>query len=173
VKDRHLAAIVFALAVGVSCRQPIVEDETPSSELEQEQIDAFGPSPVRARRLLLGLGSGAKDWDRDGTADGIEALVRLVDDSGAPTKRAGALLFEMYSYDFDVLRHRGRRLARWRVSASDALDLWEDGIHSGYRVKLKWPSGPPEGRLVLLDVTFRDVGGDELRLVGLPIRLPE
>jgi len=175
MKAFHLAALAaVGLLFGVSCRQTSpIGTTVPSAALAQEQIDAFGASPVRAHRLLVGVGSGSKDWDRDGTPDGLELLVRLVDREDLPAKRPGALHFRVYAYDFATLSHRGALLGRWAAPASKAIELWEAGLHPGYRVKLKWRASCPKTRLVMLDIDFLDTDGGRLRLEGALVSLPE
>ena len=166
-----LACVV--MIVPTACMQPPLKPQPPKSTLTQEEKDGFKAAWGPAARLLLGVGNGVKDWDRDGTREGVELFVRLLDANAASTKRAGGFLFEVYSYSFDTISHKGDLLAGWSVDASKAIGLWESGLRPGYRFRFSWPGEPPKGRLALLYITFTDTEGGEVRLEAAPLKLPE
>ncbi len=79
----------------------------------------FGPVSMRLHPVFTQV----RDWTGDGRADGIEAVIELQDQFGDPTKAAGQIIFELYSYKQFSPDPRGQRLA---VFDQGRLDSMED-----------------------------------------------
>jgi hypothetical protein len=62
-----------------------------------------------------------KDWTGDGKPDGIEALLEFQDQFNDPTKAAGTVIFELYSYDKRSPDPRGMRLVNPWVGSLKTL----------------------------------------------------
>jgi hypothetical protein len=54
----------------------------------------FAPVAMRIHPIFSGL----KDWSGDGKPDGIEALLEFEDQFGDPTKAAGTVIFELFTF---------------------------------------------------------------------------
>ena len=63
-------------------------------ERDNAEIVMFGPAKMRLHPIFTQV----KDWNNDGNPDGIEAELEFQDQFGDPTKAAGKVMFELFSY---------------------------------------------------------------------------
>jgi hypothetical protein len=119
--------------------------------------------------VVLGVGSKAADWNRDGEGDGLELAVKLV--RKLPVKIDGSFTVEAYEYDFDRLDHRGGLIKRWQATPPDPTAEWEEDFLPFCTLKLKWDGRQPDGQLVLVDVAFTDDAGNTAVAVDNHVRL--
>jgi hypothetical protein len=82
----------------------------------------FGPVAMRIHPIFTRV----KDWTGDNKPDGVEALIELQDQFGDPTKAAGRVVFELYSFQkFDPQR-RGTRLVNPWIGSLMTLEEQRD-----------------------------------------------
>src|SRR5687767_2733254 len=72
-----------------------------------DETELFGPSSMRIHPIFTQV----RDWTGDGKADGVVAEIEFLDPFGDPTKAAGKMIFELYSYRRAAPDPRGDRLA--------------------------------------------------------------
>ena len=93
----------------------------PSPRSNAEAV-LFGPVAMRIHPIFTRV----KDWTGDNKPDGVEALVELQDQFGDPTKAAGRVVFELYSFQkFDPQR-RGTRLVNPWIGSLMTLEEQRD-----------------------------------------------
>ena len=83
-----------------------------------------------------------KDWTGDNKPDGIEAILEFEDQFGEPTRAAGTVRFELYTFRAAEPDHRGQRLATWAASLGghdDQVAHW-DRAARGYSFQLGYPT---------------------------------
>jgi hypothetical protein len=101
----------------------------------QSEAQLFAPVSMRIHPIFTQV----KDWTGDGAIDGIEALLEFQDQFTDPTKAAGDVVFELYTYRpyspeargervlnpwLGSLRTLGDQEARWnRTSRTYAFEL--------------------------------------------------
>ena len=123
-------------------------------ELEQSRrdvLEATGGVPGGFRfqptRVSFGFLSAAVDWDNKPGDDGIQALVRIEDQTGDSIKRAGT--FRLFLYDLESGKERA--IETWTFTPQAATEYWRN-IPSGYLFKLPFTAGTPKGKEVTLSV---------------------
>ncbi len=103
-----------------------------------------------------------KDWNGDGKADGIEALVEITDRFGDPAKASGQVLFELFDYRPRDPDPRGARLANpWIGSLQTVRDQqthWNNTTQT-YNFKLAYPQISTSHSYVLT-ATFETTSGN-------------
>jgi hypothetical protein len=77
--------LLLTLSLGCASR-PIERDNA--------EVAMFGPTRMRLHPIFTQV----KDWTGDGKPDGIEAEIEFQDQFGDPTKAAGKVMFELFSY---------------------------------------------------------------------------
>jgi hypothetical protein len=92
-----------------------------------------------------------KEWSGHGKPDGIEAVVEFQDQFNDPTRAAGSLRFELYSFRSEEPDHRGSRLAMWSTSlnAHDDQTAHWDAAARGYSFQLGFDKIHPDQSYVL------------------------
>ena len=92
-----------------------------------------------------------KEWSGQHKPDGIEAVLEFQDQFGDPTRAAGEVRFELYSFlDIDPT-HRGGRMAMWTTSLDerdDQIAHWDPAAR-GYSFQLTYPTILPSRTYVL------------------------
>ena len=120
-------------------------------KLEQAQRDLTGgkPAAFRFRPTKVGFGflTAAVDWDGKPGDDGIQALVRIEDQTRGSIKRAGRFRLEL----FDLSRDKDQSIEKWTFTPEAAAKYWH-GIASGYLFKLSFSAGTPKTKEVTLVV---------------------
>jgi len=98
----------------------------------------FAPTSMRLHPVFTQV----RDWTGDGVPDGIEAVVEIQDQFGDPTKAAGRILFELYSYRAYNPEPRGTRLVNpWEGrldSMEDQRARW-NRVNRAYIFQLAYP----------------------------------
>src|SRR5205085_5263493 len=129
----------------------------------------FAPASMRIHPIF----SGIKDWTGDGVPDGIEALLEFQDQFGDPTKAAGTVVFELFTYRPYHPDPRGPRVLNPWIgslqSLSDQQARWNRTSRT-YSFQLEYPQIKREVSYVLA-ATF-DTGTtrffDQIVLEGVP-----
>lgn len=117
----------------------------------------IGPVSVRIHPSFTQV----KDWNGDGKADGIEALLEIRDRWNEPIRGTGRALFELYEYRIGSPDPRGRRIVNpWATSLATVDDQTEhwDRVSRAYKFKLSYPQADP-GRTYVLTASFETEGG--------------
>lgn len=127
---RWTSLLVLALFLA-SCQ------ETPPYPRLREG-DMFGPTGMRIHPIFTQV----RDFNNDGTPDGIEVLIEFTDQFGDPTKATGRIIFELFEYEPYQPDPRGRRLANPWVgtldTVSDQRQRW-DRTSRSYSFPLAYP----------------------------------
>jgi hypothetical protein len=86
----------------------------PRSKIEEQM---FGPASMRVHPAFTQV----KDWTGDGHPDGIEAVLEFDDQFDEPTRAAGTVRFELWSYHDTDPERAGRQLtAPWVFSLQNS-----------------------------------------------------
>jgi hypothetical protein len=133
----------------------------------------FGPVSMRIHPVFTQI----KDWTGDGRPDGIEVLLEFDDQFHDPTKAAGQVVFELYSFRQASPDPRGRRLLNpWIGSLTSVADQeahWNRTSRT-YTFQLADPK-ISENQIYVLTATFDQEGGgrffDRIILKGKKARL--
>jgi hypothetical protein len=126
--------------------------------LEDQSADEnlFAASAMRIHPIFTQI----KDWTGDGVPDGIETLVEFQDPFGDPTKAAGVVRFELYTYRQGDPDPRGQRVTNpWAGSLSTSEDQrarWNRTSRT-YSFQLAY-SQIQAARTYVLEATFRPTG---------------
>lgn len=80
-----LALLILPVFIGCASK-PIERDNA--------EVVMFGPTRMRLHPIFTQV----KDWTGDNKPDGIEAELEFQDQFGDPTKAAGKVMFELFSY---------------------------------------------------------------------------
>jgi hypothetical protein len=73
---------------------------------DNAEVVMFGPTRMRLHPIFTQV----KDWTGDNHPDGVEAELEFQDQFGDPTKAAGKVMFELFSYRRGYPDSRGERL---------------------------------------------------------------
>jgi hypothetical protein len=156
ISDMRLVACLALLILPASfgCSSPALP--LPRTA-EENQL--FGPVSMK-----LDTFSKVKDWDANGTPNGIEALVEFDDRFGDRTKAAGDIIFELYDYRPYWPDPRGVRLANpWtaHLSTYDEQKAHWETASGAYMFRLAfdqaiWNHG------YVLTATFQSAAGTRL-----------
>ncbi|HWE93126.1 MAG TPA: hypothetical protein VG269_04065 [Tepidisphaeraceae bacterium] len=101
---------------------------SPFARSEDDQ-KMFGPATVRLHPAFTQV----KEWTGGKKPDGIEAVLELQDQFGEPTRAAGTVRFELYSYMPDDPERKGRRLAIWSArldGREEQIARWNPAIRA-------------------------------------------
>jgi hypothetical protein len=100
------------------------QSEPAPSPRSSAESALFGPVAMRIHPIFTRV----KDWTGDNKPDGVEALVELQDQFGDPTKAAGRVIFELYSFQkFDPQRKGNRLVNPWigsLMTLEEQRDRW-------------------------------------------------
>ncbi|MBC7783668.1 MAG: hypothetical protein H7144_07490 [Burkholderiales bacterium] len=111
----RILASLLSVVVLAGCSS----DTAPSTTRTPVDAALFGPASMRLHPVFTQV----HDWTGDGQADGVEAVIELQDQFGDPTKAAGRVIFELYTYRQLNPDPRGQRVAApW----DGRLDSMED-----------------------------------------------
>src|ERR1700761_8650492 len=96
---RRIALLIAVVVSGVTLGGGCESAPQPSSEM-------FAPTSMRIHPIFTQLA----DIHHTGVPDGIEAQLEFDDQFGDPTKAAGKVLFELFTYRRAAPDPRGRRI---------------------------------------------------------------
>jgi hypothetical protein len=116
-----LLALSAALFLGGCGVQPFARSE--------DDQKMFGPATVRLHPAFTQV----KEWTGGKKPDGIEAVLELQDQFGEPTRAAGTVRFELFSYVSDDPERKGRRLAIWSArldGREEQIARWNPAIRA-------------------------------------------
>src|SRR5688572_29582977 len=103
-------SLVLIVLAGCAARKPV-----PMTEADAAM---FAPLSMRIHPIF----TDAKDWNGDGQPDGVEALLEFQDQFNDPTKAAGKVIFELFSYRAYHADTRGDRVVNPWVVSLQTLD---------------------------------------------------
>jgi hypothetical protein len=112
VRRATVAVLLISLAVsaaGCGTRPPVPRSPT--------DAQLFAPVSMRVHPIFSDL----KDWNGDGQIDGIEALLEFQDQFNDPTKAAGTVVFELFTYRPYNPDPRGQRVVNPWVGSLQTL----------------------------------------------------
>jgi hypothetical protein len=108
----------------------------------------FAPVSMRIHPIFTDV----KDWNNDGRPDGIEALLEFEDQFGDPTKAAGTVIFELFTYRAYHADTRGERVVNpWVASVQtvgEQQSRWNRTSRT-YSFRLEYPAIRQEQSYVL------------------------
>jgi hypothetical protein len=133
-------SLVLIVLAGCAARKPV-----PMTEADAAM---FAPLSMRIHPIF----TDAKDWNGDGQPDGVEALLEFQDQFNDPTKAAGKVIFELFSYRAYHADTRGDRVVNpWVVSLQtldDQQARWNRTSRT-YSFRLEYPGIREEQSYVL------------------------
>jgi hypothetical protein len=152
--------LAFALTLFiVGCSQTAIH--APAADAPVDPRDFFGPATVRLHPIFTQVKSFSSTG---GAPDGIEAVLEFDDRFGDPTKAAGAVIFELYSYRKGYPDPRGPRLVQpWTASLAAVEQQqahWRREI-SAYSFLLSYDQIKADKNYVLT-ATFEPLSGPRL-----------
>jgi len=151
IRRRFLIPLPLLL-LGCETLQPIPHTREPS------ECQMFGPASMRIHPIFTQV----KDWTGDGKPDGIEALVEFQDQFQDPTKAAGKVIFELFTYRKGHADPRGPRLVNpWigsLTTVEDQRERWNRTSRT-YTFQLAWPNVRTDRTYVLTAVFDLASGG--------------
>lgn len=167
---RRSVGVIACILLLAGCQNdlpPTAEESvaTPSNE--------FGPVSMEIHPVFTQI----EDWTGDGKPDGIEASLEFDDQFHDPTKAAGQVVFELYSFRQTSPDPRGRRLVNpWvgsLMSVADQEAHWSRTSRT-YTFELADPK-ISQSQTYVLTATFDEAGGgrffDRIILQGKQARL--
>ncbi|NLX04971.1 MAG: hypothetical protein GXY33_07490 [Phycisphaerae bacterium] len=106
-------------------------------------------------------------FDDDAVPDGLEVVLRPLDELGDQTKAVGTFRFETYAFHKASTDPRGPRLGIWEVDLStpEAQKEHWDAITRTYRFRLGWAGEKIQPGKYVLEVTYISPWGDRLNAV--------
>ena len=104
-----LVGCLTVAGAGCGARSPVPRSPT--------DAQLFAPVSMRVHPIFSDL----KDWNDDGQVDGIEALLEFQDQFNDPTKAAGTVVFELFSYRPYSPDPRGQRVVNPWVGSLQTL----------------------------------------------------
>jgi hypothetical protein len=107
-------ALLAVITVGAVCTGCNSRGPEP---LSASAAAMFAPVSMRIHPIFTQV----KDWTGDNKPDGVEALIELEDQFGDPTKAAGTVIFELYSYRQYHPDPRGDRLVNPWIGSLNTL----------------------------------------------------
>jgi len=153
----------------------------------QSEEQMFGPSSMRIHPAFTQV----KNWSGDSKMDGIEVVLEMQDQFGEPTRAAGTLRFELWTYREAADERRGTQLAHpwifglntrseqnahWNpVERGYTFQLPFDKISGERRYVLTAQLDRPEGRLfdqLIVEPSDRDSIKGERHAVRAPTHAP-
>jgi hypothetical protein len=134
----------------------------------------FAPTSMRIHPIFTQL----VDIHHVGHPDGIEAQLEFDDQFGDPTKAAGKVLFELFSYRKDYPDPRGTRLGGPWIGSLATVDeqnaRWNTTLRT-YRFQLNDPGVRTDQDYVLSAIFELSGGGrffDRIILPAIPVKKP-
>ncbi|HEX4796198.1 MAG TPA: hypothetical protein VH370_20585 [Humisphaera sp.] len=153
----------------------------------QSEEQMFGPSSMRIHPAFTQV----KDWTGDSKPDGIEVVLEMQDQFGEPTRAAGILRFELWTFREAAAERRGTQLAQpwifqlntrseqnahWNpVERGYTFQLPFDKISADRRYVLTAQFDRPEGRLfdqLIVEPSDKDAIKGERHAVRAPTHAP-
>jgi hypothetical protein len=147
----------------------------------------FGAASMRIHPTFTQV----KDWTGDGKPDGVEVVLELQDPFDEPTRAAGTVRFELWSYHEAAQERRGKlaappwifplntrveQTARWNpVERGYTFQLPFDKITNDHRYVLTAQFDRPEGRLfdqLILEPADQDTLKRNRHAERAPTRVP-
>jgi hypothetical protein len=157
--------LLLLILLCASCQQ-----EKPMDPDEQ-------PYPFAARTMRVHpVFSQVKDFNDDGKADGIEALIEFQDQFGDPTKAMGKALFELFDYRRDKPDPRGTRVGGpWIVSIGSVAQQEKHWSRTSrtYSFQLSYPSISTSQNYVLTAIFEPAEGGRQFDRIILGRQQPQ
>lgn len=103
-------------------------------------------------------------FDDDAIPDGIEVVLRPLDNVGDQTKAIGQFRFELYHYRRASSDSRGESLGQWNIAVDTpaAQEQHWDRITRTYRFRLEWTGKQPQPGKYVLEVTYIAPWGQRL-----------
>jgi hypothetical protein len=125
----------------------------------KQETTMFGPVSMRIHPIF----TEPKDFDGNGSLDGIEVLVELTDQFGDPTKATGQVLFELYTVRKYNTDPREALLESWVMpiqTLREQKEHWRR-IGGSYAFQLPFPriTDPKLRQTVLSAEVTLDSGG--------------
>jgi hypothetical protein len=139
-----LLMLTCYLAAGCATSPPV--SRTPTD------AQLFAPVSMRIHPIFTQV----KDWTGDGKPDGVEALLEFQDQFTDPTKAAGTVIFELYTYRPYSPDPRGERIVNPWVGSLQTLPEQEarwNRTSRTYSFALEYPE-IREDRDYVLAATF-------------------
>ena len=154
----HLATSNFLIACALllsGCQT----DSPPPAEAapNASQSNLFGPTSMRIHPVFTQI----KDWTGDGKPDGIEVLLEFQDQFHDPTKAAGQVVFELYSFHQESPDPRGARLLNPWIGTLQSIadqDAHWNRTSRTYTFQLADPQ-ISDSQIYVLTATFEQTGG--------------
>jgi hypothetical protein len=154
----RMLLLAGALALIFGCTQSAIQPERPDAPDPNPNL--FRPTTMRLHPIFTQV----KSFTGGSTPDGIEAVLEFDDQFGDPTKAAGSVIFELFSFRDGFPDPRGNRLVQpWAASltSSDQQQAhWRREI-SAYSFLLAWPS-VTTNRNYVLTATYEPLTGTRL-----------
>lgn len=146
-----IALLALILSV-VGCAQPNLDEPN----VNQDAL--FGPTAMRIHPIFTQV----RDFNNDGTPDGVEALLEFQDQFGDPTKAAGTVMFELFEYRKANPDPRGARVVNpWigsMLTRQEQEARWNRTSRT-YTFQLAYPSIQTT-RNYVLTASFRSSTGE-------------
>jgi hypothetical protein len=159
-RRHHGRAALVGLAIFASLVAASGCDTTQPRKRTLDELEMFGPSSMRIHPIFTQV----KDWNGDAKPDGIEAEVEFLDRVQDPTKAAGIVIFELYSYRRAAPDPRGDRLVNpWIGSIATEAEQkarWNRTSRT-YSFQLAYPQ-IHFGTTYVLTAAFESTGGQRL-----------
>lgn len=148
-----LTAGALILTAGCQKHQHAIwPKESPTSQ----QASAEAADLLQPRQIDVLPFTKPTSFDDDIVPDGIEVVIRPLDEFGDQTKAVGVFRFELYVAKKASSDARGPRVGIWEqdlTSRSAQADHW-DRITRTYRFRLMWTGESPRPGKYILEVTY-------------------
>jgi hypothetical protein len=155
MRFRLLAGFLLVVA---GCGQTLVHPSAAPPPVDQ--ADLFGPASMQLHPVFTQI----KSWTGGPKPDGIEAVLAFEDRFGDPSKAAGSVIFELYTFRKGFPDDRGPRLSEpWTASLSSVDQQqahWRREI--GAYSFLLADSGIATNKDYVLTATFEPLTGPRL-----------
>jgi hypothetical protein len=134
-------AILLLVPLFVGCQHA----PSPRSQSEEQM---FGPSSMRIHPAFTQV----KNWVGDSRMDGIEVVLELEDQFGEPTRAAGTLRFELWTFREAAAERRGTQLAQpwiFQLNTRSEQNAHWNPVERGYTFQLSYDKISADRRYVL------------------------
>jgi hypothetical protein len=153
---RLFAAALLAMIVG--CESAAVHPAVP--QVTDSSTDLFSPTLMRLHPIFTQV----ENFSGGSKPEGIEAVLEFDDQFGDPTKAAGSVIFELYSFRTGYPDPRGKRLTEPWAASIKAVEQqrahWRREI-SSYSFLLAYDEISAD-RNYVLTATFEPLDGQRL-----------
>jgi hypothetical protein len=157
---RSAAAAVTVLSIGIATGAFVGgcagQADAPANTRTPVDQALFAPTAMRLHPAFTQV----RDWTGDGQPDGIEAVVEIQDQFGDPTKAAGRILFELYTYRPHNPEPRGQRL----------VNPWEGRLDSLEDQRARWNR---VNRAYIFQLAYPQVQGRQDYVLGATFELSQ